>query len=1490
MTSMPISSQCLALIHAATNAKRLLTLAAPLALVAALAFPAQAATALADQPLFATKSVPGNLALALSVEFPTAISAAHTNRTYSASSEYLGYFDPKKCYVYQIDTAGGTTTVNNYFAPSSIAASHICNTTTSGQWSGNYLNWATMQTIDPFRWVLTGGYRVVDSPSGLTVVEKAWGSSTHGSVGSNFPDSSIDSTTLAGATPFGAYTGMSVRVFGAGNKMKFSLGDTGFPMTGQYYNNNASNSDKNFNGTLALTRVDRGTAFITGGVSPGPGVNSGNYSVRWKGTVKATTAGTYGFQTNSDDGVRLYVNGTLLIDNFTDHAPVINTGSIAAIAAGASMDIQLEFYQAGGGAVIDLKWKPPGAGSYSAIGTGTPVGDLSAAATHYTNSNAAAGITFEAFVRTKTCDSAVGLEANCVQYGSNYKPEGLLQFYSNKIRYSAFGYLNDDNILRDGGVLRAQQKFVGPTKPVPNSIPVINSAAEWSATTGVFSFNPDATDAANTKAIMGLPSGSEITNSGVLNYLNKFGEINASATSGYKIYDPVSELYYGVLRYFRNIAPVPEWTSVSGASNDEKVKWTDNFPVITSPVDPILYSCQRNFILGIGDTNLNPDKNVPGNTTMFKNEPPLPASVASDLPSKGVAGAIDAVDATNRVGVLEGIGGGSLGTVTQYSPCCNDNAALIGGLAYAAHVNDIRGRPFGPGLALSEPQTIDTYWVDVQENLKYDFNNPYYLATKYGGFTKPAGYSYANTTPLLDSQWHNSTDSFTGKYGTDKRPDNYFSGGRPDLMKAGLEAAFAKIAAAVGAFTTSFSTSLPQLAGTNDASYSGTYDPKTWTGEMAASRLSFDPAAASATLAPEWKFTDRLATQLTASNGWDLNRFVTTWAGTVGSGVAFRNSGSSQINSIDIAKLDTSYVIGNDSSDYIDYLRGDKINEEGGTGKKVYRARDKLVGDIVGSKLTPNGPPSFPFSDSTNPGYAKFKTDWKDRRTVIYFGANDGMMHAVNGAFALTSAAAEKDAFYGQEMFTYIPRALFRDNLAAANTDGLASLGNPGFVHHYLVNATPTVSDVDFSRVPDNSKVKQSPAATSFDWRSLLIGGLGKGGKAYYAIDVTDPVSMAVGTVGATEVNTASKVKWEFSNSTTDMGGELGYTYGDPLVMKTKKYGWVVVFTSGYNNSDGKGYFFFVNPKTGALLEKVTTNTGSTANDAGLAHAEAFIVDATDGTADAIYAGDLLGNLWRLDVTSTAGTYGDAGKLIKMAVLTDASGPPGNPQPVTTRPAIEISPKTKQRYVMVGTGRLLDTTDIGSTQPQTFYSFTDGTNAAFNATPFAPLALPAYPIVRDQLTVNTTPSTPIIFDPAPNAGWLEEMGLDRGKAEDATTSPPTAAVAKTGIAYRIVTDPRSASGSVAFAATVPSGSVCTPSGTSDIYARDFANAQSTLDGRAAYFSLNSVATDLSYVSVGGRLRLLAGTDKGGSPQVVPIVPSSNTNLRRLNWRELQIVD
>lgn len=152
--------------------------------LAATALVAQAQTLLADKPVFASVSVPGNLALALSVEFPTAVSNAHLDTAYNPVSTYLGYFDPDKCYDYRLATTSGTQPIPfDHFAPAAAAVAHVC----SNKWSGNFLNWASMQTIDPFRWALTGGYRVGDYTY-ATILEKAYASGQGGT--SNFPDRS----------------------------------------------------------------------------------------------------------------------------------------------------------------------------------------------------------------------------------------------------------------------------------------------------------------------------------------------------------------------------------------------------------------------------------------------------------------------------------------------------------------------------------------------------------------------------------------------------------------------------------------------------------------------------------------------------------------------------------------------------------------------------------------------------------------------------------------------------------------------------------------------------------------------------------------------------------------------------------------------------------------------------------------------------------------------------------------------------------------------------------------------------------------------------------------------------------------------------------------------------------------------------------------------------------------------------------------------------
>ncbi|WP_295645795.1 PilC/PilY family type IV pilus protein [uncultured Methylibium sp.] len=1251
---------------------------------------AAATTSLADTPIFATNSVPGNVALALSVEWPTASRAAYPGTAnYSTANTYKGYFDPEKCYVYNY-VAVETATSVRHFAPNGASTGHVC--TGTDQWSGNFLNWASTQAIDPFRSVMTGGNRLVDTTT-TTILQKAW----HSGQGNLFQNKSISTTaTVEGATPF-SRGGMSTRIDGAGFRMLY-----------------ARNLD----------------------------------------------------QLNGDNAVPAAI-------------PYVS------------------------GALLD-------------------------------------GVVYEVFMRIKVCDPASGtggVEANCRQYGSNWKPEGLMQQYSQRLRFSAFGYLNESGNQRDGGVMRARMKFVGPTRPVPGQPATTNAAAEWDATTGVFVGNPDSTDAGATNTTF-APSVS-ITNSGVANYLNKFGQLS---TGDYKGNDPVGELYYATIRYYKNLGNVPEWTNMGTASAATISTRLDGFPVITPWDDPIQYSCQKNFVLGIGDIYTHGDKGLPGATNRT-DEPTggLPSAISSDT-------SVSAVDAANRLGVLQGLGT-SYGTRTNISNgCCSNNSGMMAGLAYHSNVNDIRPDTVGQPQTTGR-QTVQTLWVDVLEQA-FQANNQFYLTAKFGGFTPAGGmatYDYANTTALTQSWWSTSgetlTDTRPDPDTTQPRPDNYFTAGNPDQMITGLTRAFERINTLSAAFTTSFSTSLPQVAQLDNASFGAQYDPSTWTGEVVASELDFSTDGVP-TLTERWRATSRLATQL-AGTGWDTARRVVTWSGTAG--VAFR---STSIAAGQLTALDTSYRTGNDSADYLNYLRGDRTHEQNSTAtgsSRAYRTRAQLLGDIVGSRARPIGPPALPLSDASNPGYSAFKTARVGRPTVLYVGANDGMLHAFNGALSGTGS--------GQEIFAYVPSATFSgpSSPTTPNVNGLASLGNPSFAHHYLVNATPTGYDVDFTRTWTGTAVGTGTA----DWRTVLIGGLGKGGRSYYAIDVTDPGSIT------TEAIAAGRVLWEFTAPT------MGYTFGEPVVVKTRKYGWTVIIPSGYNSSDGRGYLYFVNPRTGALLETVTTGVGSTTNDAGLAHVNGYVVDFTDGYADAIYGGDLLGNLWRFDITATSGAYPSP---IVLARLTDSSG---NAQPITSRPMMELHPRTKKRVVLVGTGRLLDESDISSTREQTFYAIEDGNQLRFNAAVNLPGGVD-FPIERNELIANPNLLTGFTGTTT-SMGWYHELGRDTA----------------TNVGWRVVSDPATFSGTVAFAPTLPSISdPCAPSGSSRIYATDYASGISRLindSGVVSFMTMGSagVVTDLRFLSVGGRVRLIGGTDRGAVERIRGNF-GSTIGLRRLNWRELQI--
>ncbi|MDF3066671.1 MAG: hypothetical protein K0R38_2272 [Polyangiaceae bacterium] len=129
-----------------------------------------------------------------------------------------------------------------------------------------------------------------------------------------------------------------------------TLAETG-GFNAEYYDN------QNFTG-LFVTRADPTIDFDWGAAAPATGMQGDTFSVRWTGNVVPQFSETYNFYTVSDDGVRLWVNNVLVIDNFTDHGPTENTATVALVA-GQSYPIRMEFYENGGGAVAKLHWSSP---------------------------------------------------------------------------------------------------------------------------------------------------------------------------------------------------------------------------------------------------------------------------------------------------------------------------------------------------------------------------------------------------------------------------------------------------------------------------------------------------------------------------------------------------------------------------------------------------------------------------------------------------------------------------------------------------------------------------------------------------------------------------------------------------------------------------------------------------------------------------------------------------------------------------------------------------------------------------------------------------------------------------------------------------------------------------------------------------------------------------------------------------------------------------
>jgi len=1085
------------------------------------------------------------------------------------------------------------------------------------------------------------------------------------------------------------------------------------------------------------------------------------------------------------------------------------------------------------------------------------------------------------YARVKVCDSGAGLEDNCTKYSGNYKPEGLIQKNANRIRVGAAGYFNRNGNTQPNGILRAPIRDIGPTKYNGFGTRPANEFKEWDAGTGVFTLNPDPTSA----------TASGVSKSGAINYLNQFGN-----TQLYMTYDTISELYWAGLSHYMQVDLDASYTSgVTSGSNQY-----DNFPGLKSTVlDPIQYSCQANSIVVIGDTHTHCDSRVPGggpdsqgSGSNCANQQPLPVVQGLNAAAYATAlGKLPLLEANSgntysptAAVYLPGAYRTALGT--QFAPTGAGNATYdIAGMAYFAHTKDIRPDA-DSNAAIKDKQTVDTFVVDVMEpgsadnsntTTKATFNpsslgtgspgpNQYWLATKYGGFNdiKDDG------VPASYLTWHTNTTT-----GTNTRPDNLFPGNRPDLIRQGLATIFDKISSkkilsAVGPGTSTTRSLRPADLGiykttaTGFPIYTTKYKPGDWTGDIDASisTMNADGSVTPVTtgtppvVVSQWSAQQRLDVMASLPDtstppkpvGWDTTRRIVTWSGTAGVPFRYTNLTAAQKTAL------------NSDANLLNFLRGDRSNE----GTK-YRVRPSVLGDIVNSEaVLVQGAQSPVYTDAANPGYSDFRTLVKSRAPVIYAGANDGMLHAFAADFSKPANATDPSGG-GSELFAYVPSFLFNGPNGTSGVDGLAALGNltgvttNPYAHHFYVDQTPQVADADFNRVSGNA----DGATGSPDWRTLLVGAVGKGGKGIYALDVTSvPAALSAGTSATQEGLIKSKVLWEFAPA------DMGYVYGKPNIAKTRKYGWVVLVATGYNNASGVGRLYVLNAKTGTLLETLSTTGGSSADPSGLGRIGAYTQDFSDNTIEQVYVGDLKGKLWRFDLSAASGSYPNPEVF---AELIDDSN---NPQPITTAPRMEIDVDSTglgtRRWIFVGTGQFLDVDDLTTTQTQTMYALRDGAAAVPRST--------GLPLGRADLKQITDLRTGVAMLDSDD-GWYFDLPGHAGGTSD-------------GASERIVVDLDSQAGVpiIAWATLLPTDNPCEYHGA--IYAVNYATGMTALLGAngAPITSVSPETGAPTKVAIqqlpDGSLGLLYGSlgGKANIQKLANIVGSSI--LSRTNWREV----
>lgn len=1307
---------------------RLSVLAASLMMLAPITHSAD--TDFSDKPLVGvSESFAPHVVLALSVEFPTAGAAYSAKSEFSFANNdhtqsYRGYFDNKKCYIYQ----------DGAFVPSSLAVNSPtggigqCNNNRTDEFSGNLLNFMTMTAVDIFRSTMTGGNRahVLNSTDTTQVA-------AHNEAYSKGDGDTATYLRRANVVPTqngGAGNGMNKRTVKIGNYTAIAQRYLPHRLVIAPDDNTKSPAQLGYKAVGDTI----GYYYITGFPNPTPS------RVYIKG-------GTQRFS---------YLRGTETLAGANDEfaEPDVPKNDLTFANTGFGFTIS------GGQYKTWLNEDRTGVDDWHQKTTtelrllygpkdrtadvGTPKGNYATFSlsnyddlTKRTRASYLAynpKITKETFnAVVKVCDPKVGLENNCKQYGSNYKPEGLLQQYTREkdMRFATMGYLNIIGSARktgefpkfayrnavSGGVLRSRMKNLlndtGEIDVERGTKDPERYGAEWSTTTGKFDPNPDKKDA--------IESG--VSSSGTINYLNRFGDL-----SGYKGDDPSAELYYTALAYLRGsntnsqnpfgskLAPYQmKFNEVfAQGTKDEmrvdKAKAYDNFPVIYNWDDPLKrgvkekeWQCHQNSIILIGDINTHDDYDLPN--LVPENSESQIGYTASTMQFPDYAEAANKQSVINTAEYMKKIYADQNDT-NMWDRNVGIKGSPIGmaAIAYWARVNDIR-------KDIKGIQNGNNFIIDVAENNKYTpSNNPYYLAAKFGGFTRTDtshdGDTYAaanKETPASEWEKNSSGKVLIGSDGllkqvlVDRRlswtddpvgystipefrakvervtgvqavdgardgggtPRNYAVANNPDAMVEALEKAMKASGdmnnptqAATGLSVNS-GEALDFTGGKKPITLQSTYNFAELSGDVIAYETEYAPNADEGTLLKttrKWGAAEKLNTTY-RNDAYFARRLYT-----------IRNGQIYDFNTTNASTIFSGVPITGTAQDLVKYVLGSS-EQEGST----YRVRKSLMGTVINSAVMPI------VKVTKAPANCTYTNDNAVRTRPTYYAAaaNDGILHVMNDQ--------------GLPVFGYV---------AGTAIDKLNAFASRNYTHQYLNDGTPVIAEVCMAK-----STTANPAAGNGKAKTVLLGTTGRGGASVYALDVTNLSSGSV---------TKDVVMWEFSDKDNR---DLGLTVSTPVITSAPDGRPLAIVSSGYNNQSGKGSIFILDIskdkgtswQEGVNYWQIELGTSGVGNP--------FVYDQdNDGVGDKIFVGDLDGKLWQIDRQADSDSGNWATAYGGAPLFTPEAG---NARPITGAPYADTV--AGKLMVVVGTGKYFATADLTATQQNYAYGFVVGKQAITEA-------------------------------------------------------------------------------------------------------------------------------------------------------------------------------